>query len=84
VGEVAGIKPGETTCDGKLSLLTARCVGSCGLAPAVVFDGQVAGKITTESIKQRVAACLVGELGGEYGGEHQSMVPDRLAVEEHR
>jgi bidirectional [NiFe] hydrogenase diaphorase subunit len=46
----AGIKPGETTPDGKLSLLTARCVGSCGLAPAVVFDGSVAGKVTPEAV----------------------------------
>ena len=41
-----GVKPGETTPDGKLSVLTARCIGSCGLAPAVVFDGEVAGKLT--------------------------------------
>ena len=54
----AGNKPGETTADGQLSLLTARCLGSCGLAPAVVFDGQVAGKINTESIKKRVRAHL--------------------------
>jgi bidirectional [NiFe] hydrogenase diaphorase subunit len=58
VREVAGIEPGETTSDGQLSLLTARCLGSCGLAPAVVFDGQVAGKINGESIKQRVRAQL--------------------------
>jgi len=61
VREVAGIKQGETTDDGQLSLLTARCLGSCGLAPAVVFDGQVAGKITTESIKLRVRAYLQAE-----------------------
>src|SRR3954464_3672278 len=54
VDEVAGIKPGETTKDGQLSLLTARCLGSCGLAPAVVFDGQVEGKITAEQMKLRV------------------------------
>ena len=24
-----------------MSVLTARCIGSCGLAPAVVFDGDV-------------------------------------------
>src|SRR5437764_4289041 len=30
-----GVKPGQTTNDGKVSLLTARCMGSCGLAPAV-------------------------------------------------
>ena len=52
VGEAAGIKAGETTGDGKVSLLTARCVGSCGLAPAVVFDGQVAGKVTPDSVSQ--------------------------------
>src|SRR5713226_2738147 len=33
-----GIKPGETTAKGEVSLLTARCLGSCGLAPAVVYD----------------------------------------------
>ena len=38
------IKPGETTPDGKVSLLTARCLGSCGLAPAVVYDQEVAGQ----------------------------------------
>jgi bidirectional [NiFe] hydrogenase diaphorase subunit len=58
VDEVAGIKPGETTKDGKLSLLTARCLGSCGLAPAVVFDGQVEGKITADQMKTRVRTIL--------------------------
>lgn len=71
VEEIAGIKAGETTKDGRLSLLTARCLGSCGLAPAVVFDGQVAGKITTESIKQRVHAYLGSEV-------------EALTVEEHK
>jgi bidirectional [NiFe] hydrogenase diaphorase subunit len=41
-----GVKPGETTKEDKLlSVLTARCIGSCGLAAAAVFDGEVAGKI---------------------------------------
>ena len=40
-----GVKPGETTKDGQLSVLTARCIGSCGLAAAAVFDGTIAGKI---------------------------------------
>jgi bidirectional [NiFe] hydrogenase diaphorase subunit len=38
------IKAGETTADGKVSLLTARCIGACGIAPAVTYDGQVAAK----------------------------------------
>jgi len=48
-----GIKPGETTADGNVSLLTARCLGACGIAPAVVFDGQVAGKVTPSEIAAR-------------------------------
>jgi bidirectional [NiFe] hydrogenase diaphorase subunit len=39
------VKAGETTSDGKFSLLTARCVGACGIAPAAVFDGRIVGKL---------------------------------------
>jgi bidirectional [NiFe] hydrogenase diaphorase subunit len=39
--EAAGIKAGETTPDNQLSLLTARCIGACGIAPAVVYDTAV-------------------------------------------
>lgn len=42
------IKQGETTPDNKVSLLTARCIGACGIAPAVVYDGKVAPKQTPE------------------------------------
>lgn len=48
VEESYGIKPGETTVDEQLSLLTARCVGACGLAPVAVFDGEVLGNLTPE------------------------------------
>ena len=51
--EKYGIKPGETTADGNVSLLTARCLGACGLAPAVVFDGQVAGKVNSTDMLAR-------------------------------
>jgi bidirectional [NiFe] hydrogenase diaphorase subunit len=40
-----GIEVGATTPDGKVSLMAARCIGACGIAPAVVFDGAVAGKV---------------------------------------
>lgn len=49
-----GIKQGETTPDGRVSVLTARCLGSCGLAPAAVFDGQVAGKLEPAAILERI------------------------------
>jgi bidirectional [NiFe] hydrogenase diaphorase subunit len=50
-----GIAPGETTSDRKVSVLSARCLGSCGLAPAVVYDNQVAGKVTPEQLRQQMA-----------------------------
>lgn len=49
------IAPGETTGDGKVSLLTARCLGSCGLAPAVVYDREVAGKVSPQLMRERLA-----------------------------
>ena len=39
------VKPGQTTEDGKLSVLTARCLGACGLAPVVVFDADIVGRV---------------------------------------
>lgn len=50
VEEEFGVKPGETTADNKLSVLMARCLGSCGLAPAVVIDGNVTGKLEAGSL----------------------------------
>ncbi len=45
-----GVIPGETTEDDNLSVLSARCVGACGLAPAVVVDGDVLGKQTADNL----------------------------------
>jgi bidirectional [NiFe] hydrogenase diaphorase subunit len=50
-----GVKAGQTTKDGELSVLTARCLGSCGLAPAAVLDGAVLGKVGGEDLLSRVA-----------------------------
>ena len=61
-----GIKPGEITQDGELSVLTARCLGSCGLAPAAVMDTAVLGKIAPEDIVPRIEK-----------GMHQRMQPER-------
>jgi bidirectional [NiFe] hydrogenase diaphorase subunit len=49
-----GVSPGETTEDDRLSVLTARCVGACGLAPAVVLDGDVIGKLTGPELVERL------------------------------
>ena len=54
IAELYKIAPGETTKDNKISLLAARCIGACGIAPAVVYDGQVAAKQTPESALEKI------------------------------
>jgi bidirectional [NiFe] hydrogenase diaphorase subunit len=54
VEKQAGIKAGETTTDGQLSLLTARCIGACGIAPAVVYDGTVTPRQTPALALEKV------------------------------
>lgn len=49
-----GLKPGETTPDDELSVLTARCFGACGLAPVVVIDGDVVGRVTPDEMEDRI------------------------------
>lgn len=49
-----GIKPGETTSDSKISLMSARCVGSCSFAPVALFDGEVAGKLNVQEMQIRL------------------------------
>jgi bidirectional [NiFe] hydrogenase diaphorase subunit len=54
IAAVHGVQAGETTADGNLSVLTARCFGACGLAPVVVIDGDVAGRVTPESLEHKL------------------------------
>ena len=54
IREKIGISSGETTADGKVSLVVARCLGSCGLAPAGVFDGEVAGKLSAGAVLEKI------------------------------
>jgi len=44
-----GIKAGETTSDEALSLLTARCVGTCSIAPVIVFDEHIKANVSLEN-----------------------------------
>ena len=58
VEEKAKIKAGETTSDNQLSLLTARCIGACGIAPAVVYDGTVTPRQTPATALEQVKGWL--------------------------
>ncbi len=63
IEEIANVKAGETTPDGKVSVVAARCIGSCSLAPAVVFDGEVIPKAQTSAVRDRLRRWLDHDAG---------------------
>lgn len=48
--EALGITNGECTADGKFSLDSCRCVGACGLAPVMMVNSDVYGRLTPDDI----------------------------------
>jgi NADH:ubiquinone oxidoreductase subunit E len=50
VKELLGIKPGESTADGKFSLEVAGCIGACDEAPAMMINDKLYGKLTKDKI----------------------------------
>jgi NADH-quinone oxidoreductase subunit E len=57
----AGIKIGETSADGKLSLLFTSCVGMCDIGPVAKIGDDVFGNLTEEKVKTIVNCCREGE-----------------------
>ena len=47
-----GVNVGETTEDGKFTFEAARCLGACGLAPVMMIDEQVYGRLEPETVVQ--------------------------------
>ena len=47
-----GIKPGETTADGKFTLSLVECLGSCGTAPMFQIGFDYHENLTTEKVDQ--------------------------------
>lgn len=60
-----GIKPGETTEDQRVSALTARCVGACSIAPVVVVDGAMQGRIAPDALIEHLNALPAKASEGE-------------------
>ena len=48
--ELLGIAPGETTADGMFTLDALRCIGACGIAPAVTINGKVYPKLSVPDV----------------------------------
>lgn len=51
IGELLGIKEGETTADGQFSFRAARCLGMCAMAPVLMVDEKVYGSVTPEMVE---------------------------------
>ncbi|MCE5311044.1 MAG: NAD(P)H-dependent oxidoreductase subunit E [Acidobacteriales bacterium] len=47
-------KAGTTSPDGKVSVGAARCIGACGIAPAVIYDGRIMGRVTQEQLNKEL------------------------------
>ena len=45
IAEKIGVKPGETSKDGRYSLEATRCIGACGLAPVMTINEDVYGRL---------------------------------------
>lgn len=50
--EKLGINEGQTTEDGMFSLESVRCIGACGLAPAIVVNSDVYGKMDSSKVDE--------------------------------
>ena len=48
--KVLGLQGGGCTPDGKFSLEACRCLGACGLAPVMMINGEVYGRLTPDQI----------------------------------
>jgi NADH-quinone oxidoreductase subunit E len=45
-----GVTPGSTTADGKFTVERVACLGCCSLAPVVMVDGEVYGRLTGDAL----------------------------------
>jgi bidirectional [NiFe] hydrogenase diaphorase subunit len=52
--ERLGVMHGQTTPDGQVSLMMARCVGACSRAPVVLSDGEITGEATREQMLEQL------------------------------
>jgi NADH-quinone oxidoreductase subunit E len=65
------VKAGHTTPDGKFSVDAVRCLGACALAPIVVVNEEVYGKMSTMAVGKLVSDLSnAGARGDKKGDGH--------------
>lgn len=71
VSDAYDVRPGGTSPDRRLTLRTARCLGSCSLAPITVVDGDLEAHMDPERTLRRVAT-VVGETTHPVAADQQT------------
>lgn len=61
IEEKLGIRVGQTTPDGKLTLLHSECLGACEMAPMMQLDEEYYGPLTVEYVDEVLDRLLTGE-----------------------
>ncbi len=61
IEDIAEVEVGGTSPDGKVSLMTARCIGACSMAPAGVVDGDVKGHLNEERVEAMISEWRIDE-----------------------
>jgi len=59
--EILKVRPGVTTEDGLFTIDALRCIGACGIAPAVTINGKVYPKMTVDAVPGVVEEYLAKE-----------------------
>jgi NADH-quinone oxidoreductase subunit E len=59
--KAAGVKMGQTTADGKITLFYTSCVGSCDIGPVAKIGDDVFGNLTEDKVKLLVERCREGK-----------------------
>ncbi len=53
--QALGLAPGETSADGRFTLITTSCIGACAVGPVVVIDDEVHGNLTPDQVEALLA-----------------------------
>ena len=75
VEQKLGIVPGAITPDGKFSLDSCRCVGACGLAPVMMINNDVYGRLTPDQVGPILD--MYGRRGRQEQGNSELRRPNR-------
>ncbi|TFG73258.1 MAG: NADH-quinone oxidoreductase subunit E, partial [Anaerolineales bacterium] len=63
-----GIPFGNTTLDGKWTLLPTSCIGACAVGPVMMVDENIYGNLTPEKVKEIISSYLEADEVTSQGG----------------